>query len=108
MAEARGHGAPPMDNKSIICCGKTTENGDNAIVTAVNLDPYHVQAGRVELGLGAIGIDPNAPYQMHELLTGARYLRSGARNYVSLDPQRAPAHVQRRRVRSECDFDYFP
>ena len=99
----------PVDNESIICYGKTTENGDNAIVTVVNLDPYHVQSGWVELDLAALGIDPHATYQMHELLSGARYLWSGARNYVSLDPQRAPAHIfrLRRRVRSERDFDYF-
>jgi len=99
----------PVDNESIICYGKTTPNGDNAIVAVVNLDPYHVQSGWVELDLAALGLDPQAPYQMHELLGGARYLWSGARNYVSLDPQRAPAHVfrLRRRVRSERDFDYF-
>ena len=63
----------------------------------------------MELDLGALGIDPRPPYQMHELLTGARYLWSGARNYVSLDPQHAPAHIVslRRRVRGERDFDYF-
>jgi starch synthase (maltosyl-transferring) len=99
----------PVDNESIICYAKTTANGENAIVAVVNLDPYHVQSGWVELDLAALGIDAQAPYQMHELLSGARYLWSGARNYVSLDPQRAPAHVLRlrRRVRSERDFDYF-
>jgi starch synthase (maltosyl-transferring) len=61
------------------------------------------------LDLPALEIDPATPYQMHELLTDARYLWSGPRNYVSLDPQRAPAHLfrLRRRVRSERDFDYF-
>ena len=75
----------------------------------MNLDPQHVQPGWGELNLRALGIDPHAPYQMHELLTGARYLWSGARNYVSLDPQHAPAHIVslRRRVRGERDFDYF-
>jgi starch synthase (maltosyl-transferring) len=99
----------PVDNESVICYGKTTAGGDNAIVTVVNLDPYHAQSGWVELDLAALGLDPHAPYQMHELLSGARYLWSGARNYVSLDPQLAPAHIYRlrRRVRSEHDFDYF-
>jgi starch synthase (maltosyl-transferring) len=99
----------PVDNDSIICYCKTTPNGDNAIVTVVNLDPYHVQSGWVELDADALGIDTQSPYQMHELLSGARYLWTGARNYVSLDPQRAPAHIfrLRRRVRSERDFDYF-
>ncbi|MFO1361982.1 MAG: alpha-1,4-glucan--maltose-1-phosphate maltosyltransferase [Burkholderiales bacterium] len=99
----------PVDNESIICYGKTTPDGDNAIVTVVNLDPYHVQSGWVELDTAALGIDAHSPYQMHELLTGARYLWSGPRNFVRLDPQRSPAHVfrLRRRVRSERDFDYF-
>jgi starch synthase (maltosyl-transferring) len=46
---------------------------------------------------------------MHDLLTGARYLWNGRRNFVSLDPARVPAHVfrVRRRVHTERDFDYF-
>ena len=109
MTEARERGAPPVDSERIICYEKTIEQGDNAIVTAVNLDPCHVQSGWVELDLGALGIEPHAPYQMHELLTGARGLWSGARNYVSPDPQHAPAHIfrLRRPVRGERDFDYF-
>ena len=44
-----------------------------------------------------------------ELLTDARYLWTGARNFVMLDPARVPAHVFRLRhhVRTEHDFDYF-
>jgi starch synthase (maltosyl-transferring) len=55
------------------------------------------------------GVDPKRAYQVHDLLTGARFLWSGPRNYVTLDPARSPAHVfvVRRRVRSEHDFDYF-
>jgi starch synthase (maltosyl-transferring) len=46
---------------------------------------------------------------MHDLLTGARYLWQGPRNFVQLDPQRVPAHVFRvlTRVHREQDFDYF-
>jgi starch synthase (maltosyl-transferring) len=46
---------------------------------------------------------------MHDLVTGARYLWSGARNFVQLDPTRVPTHVfrLRRRMHSERDFDYF-
>ena len=50
-----------------------------------------------------------APYQVHDLLSGARYLWHGARNFVQLDPATTPAHIfrLRRRVRTERDFDYF-
>ena len=48
-------------------------------------------------------------YQVHDLITGARFLWHGARNFVQLDPHRSPAHVFRvhRRVHREHDFDYF-
>jgi starch synthase (maltosyl-transferring) len=99
----------PVDNDGLICYAKSTPDLENVILTVVNLDPYHVQSGWVDLDLDALGLDARAPYQMHELLTGARFLWSGSRNYVSLDPARAPAHVfrVRRRVRTERDFDYF-
>ena len=55
------------------------------------------------------GWTPTRPFQAHDLLSGARFLWHGARNYVALDPAAAPAHIfrLRRRVRSERDFDYF-
>jgi starch synthase (maltosyl-transferring) len=46
---------------------------------------------------------------MHDLLTDQRFLWEGSRNFVQLDPHRAPAHIlrMRQKVRSERDFDYF-
>ncbi|MBI4293052.1 MAG: alpha-1,4-glucan--maltose-1-phosphate maltosyltransferase [Betaproteobacteria bacterium] len=99
----------PVDNENMICYAKTTPEGENAVLTVVNLDPYHAQSGWVELDLRALGLEAHASYQVHELLSGARYLWSGPKNYVSLDPGRAPAHIfrLRRRIRTERDFDYF-
>jgi starch synthase (maltosyl-transferring) len=99
----------PVDNDSLICYAKSTPDLENVILTVVNLDPYNPQSGWVELDLDALGLDAHAPYQVHELLTGARFLWSGPRNFVMLDPARAMAHVfrVRRRVRTERDFDYF-
>jgi starch synthase (maltosyl-transferring) len=99
----------PVDNDRLICYAKSTPDLDNVIVTVVNLDPYNPQTGWVELDLAVLGLDAHAPYQMHDLLTDARFLWSGSRNFVRLDPARVPAHVfqLRRRVRTERDFDYF-
>ena len=46
---------------------------------------------------------------MHDLLTDARYLWSGARNFVQLDPRacRRTSSGCAARVRTERDFDYF-
>ncbi len=99
----------PTDNEQIVCYAKQTEDRSNQIVAVVSLDPHNVHTGWIELDLTALGLEPGAQYQMHDLLTGARYLWEGARNFVRLDPVRAPAHVfrLRRRVHREQDFDYF-
>ena len=99
----------PVDNDSLLCYAKSDAELENLVVAVVNLDPHHVQSGWVELDLTALGIDAKTPYQMHDLLSGARFLWNGARNFVQLDPQRAPAHVfaLRRKVRTERNFDYF-
>jgi starch synthase (maltosyl-transferring) len=107
-----GGGPPsfyPVDNDDLIAYGRTTASGDEAVVVVVNLNPYHAQAGWVELPIEELGLDAVQPYQMDDLLGGARYLWHGRRNYVALDPASVPAHIfrVRRRVRTERDFDYF-
>jgi starch synthase (maltosyl-transferring) len=99
----------PVDNEQIICYSKKTPDLANVIVVTVNLDPHHSQAGWVELSLPELGLDAQQPYQMHELLTDARYLWHGARNYVQLDPASVPVQIfrVRHRLHREQDFDYF-
>jgi starch synthase (maltosyl-transferring) len=99
----------PVDNEQIIAYSKATETVENVILTVVNLDPHHTQKGWLTLSLEALGIEPAAAFQVHDLLTGERYLWHGARNYVELNPVVIPAAIfkLRRRIRTERDFDYF-
>ena len=99
----------PVDNPEIICFSKQTEDLKNVIVVVVNLDPHHTQSGWVELAMEELGLLPQQPFQMHDLLTNARYLWHGARNYVQLNPDTVPAQIfrVRHRLRHEQDFDYF-
>ena len=98
-----------VDNDKLICYSKTTEELHDIILVVVNLDPHHRQSGWVELPLDILGVPGEQPYQVHDLLTGARYIWNGTRNYVELDPHTIPAHVfrLRRRVHTEHDFDYY-
>jgi starch synthase (maltosyl-transferring) len=98
-----------VDNTQLICYSKHTDDFSNVVLVVVNLDPHHTQSGWVEFPLEELGIDPQRSYQMHDLLSGARYLWRGTRNYVELNSQVAPAHIfrMRRRVRTERDFDYY-
>jgi len=79
------------------------------LLTVVNVDPHHTQNGMVTLPLGEFGIESERPYQAHELLSGARYLWNGPRNYVEINPHSMPAQIFRfrRPVRREHDFEYF-
>ena len=97
------------DDDAIVCYSKTTASFDNVVVVVANLDPFQVRSGRVRLALEALGLRAGAQYQMHELLTGARYLWNGAENVVRLDPSVSPVQIfrLRHRVRTEHDFDYF-
>ncbi len=98
-----------VDNGQIIAYSKRSQDGTNEVLIVVNLDPHYKQSGFITLPLEELGLDPQQPYQAHDLLTDARYLWHGARNYVELDPQTVPAHifVIRRKVRTEHDFDYY-
>jgi starch synthase (maltosyl-transferring) len=98
-----------VDNEQIIAYSKSSEDASNEVLVVVNLDPHYQQSGFITLPLEELGLDPRQPYQAHDLLTDARYLWHGARNYVELDPQTVPAHifVIRRKVRTEHDFDYY-
>jgi len=98
-----------IDNDQLIAYGKSTPDLASQVLVVVNLDPHHAQAGFLELPLEEMKIDLRQPYQLHDLLTDARYLWYGPRNYVELRPPDRQAHVFaiRRRVRTEHDFDYY-
>lgn len=86
-----------IENDMIMAYTKSTENLDNVILTVVNLDPNWTQSGWIGLPLRELGIDPNRPYEMHDLLTDARYTWHGEYNYVELNPHTLPAHIFRLR-----------
>jgi starch synthase (maltosyl-transferring) len=98
-----------VDSDHLLAYSKTTEDGSDTILVVVNLDPFHRHHGWVELPTEGWRLEPDRPYQMHDLVTDARYLWKGSRNYVELDPHYLPAHIfrLRRHVQSERDFDYF-
>src|SRR4051812_25140847 len=85
----------PADNDAILFYGKMTLARDNIIVVVVNLDPARSQNSYVHIPIGDFGPMDADVYQVHDLLTDARYLWRGERNYVELDPAVQPAHIFR-------------
>lgn len=109
LQQHRGLRFHDTDNEMLLCYSKTDETSDNTVLTVVNLDPHYTQSGWIHLPLEELQIDARRPFQMHDLISDARFFWSGPRNYIELDPRSTPGHIfrLRRRLRTEKDFDYF-
>ena len=96
----------PAENDAILFYGKATPARENIIFVAVNLDPTQTQSCFVEIPIEAFGLSEGEEYQMHDLLTDARYTWRGRRNYIELNPHlEQAAHVFRlRRAVSDGRF----
>lgn len=96
-----------IDNNEMIAFAKSSADGSNTVVVVVNLDPHFPQAGTLKLPSDQFRTERS--YQVHDMITGKRFLWSGESNFVRLDPEVSPAFVFRilQKVRSEHDFDYF-
>ncbi|MCC6213975.1 MAG: alpha-1,4-glucan--maltose-1-phosphate maltosyltransferase [Polyangiaceae bacterium] len=68
--------------------------GDELLV-AVNLDPREPAEAFVEVPIEALGIAPEQPYVVEDLLTGERWTWRGAKGWVRLDPKERVGHVLR-------------
>jgi starch synthase (maltosyl-transferring) len=99
----------PIENPQLIAYSKRAGGDDDVILTVVNVDPHATQRGWVYFPPEQAGVEGEESYQVHDLLSDARYIWSGSHHYVELDPQVSPAHLFRirRRLRRESDFEYF-
>jgi len=85
----------PSENDQVLFYTKTAPGWRNDLLIIVNLDPLRAQETVVTVPLAELGLDPDTPYVVEDLLTGARYSWRGARNYVRLDPALQPGHIFR-------------
>ena len=73
----------PVDNDQLIAYSKRA--GDNEILVVVNLDVRNPQSGLITF----------PPCEVHDLVSGGRWVWTSPRNYVELSPHTLPAHVFR-------------
>jgi starch synthase (maltosyl-transferring) len=97
------------ESDQVLCFSKHTSDFSNAIFVVVNLDPHYTHGSWVHFPVEELGLDLRQGFQVHDLLSDARFLWHGSRNYLEMDPSASPAFVfrLRRRLRTERDFDYF-
>jgi starch synthase (maltosyl-transferring) len=85
----------PVDNPQMIAYSKVCDDPADMIFVVVNLDPHSRQAGWVNVDVDALHLGSEESYQVHDLLTDARYVWHGSRNFVDLNPSIMPAHIFR-------------
>jgi len=83
------------DDDNVLCYRKVSADGANALLMAVNLDPFEAHEARVRLPLDALGIGPDERFGVHELITDRRALWKGAEQTLRLDPRGEPAAIFR-------------
>ena len=81
-----------VDNEAILCYGKSTPDQTNLVLVIVNLDPYHKQSGWVQLPVHelSLGSGPGESFQVHDLISDARYLWHGSSNLRRARPPGQP------------------
>jgi starch synthase (maltosyl-transferring) len=88
------------ENDSILFYGKMTVARDNIILVVLNLDPHRKHNSYIDVPIEQFGVTEGEAYEVHDLLSDARYIWSNRRNYVELDPELQPAHIFRVRCRA--------
>jgi len=99
----------PVENNQLLYFAKFNEEGTDAFLVVVNLDPYYTQSGWVKVPLSELSISPDQPFLAHDLLGGGQYIWQGEYNYVELNPHVLPAHILKikKQLKKENQFDYF-
>ncbi len=98
-----------IENNSLLAFSKHTNDKSNIVLVIVNLDPYNKQSGNLEIPLHEWGINEWDTFQVHDLLSNARYFWQGRLNFIELDPHAIPAHVFaiKQKIKTERNFDYY-
>ena len=72
------------DNDQVLFFEKTTGEGRDRVLVAINLDPHHAQAADLYLPLGDWGVAEDAPLTVEDLLHDATLTWRGGRQQVWL------------------------
>jgi len=93
LRRQRGARAHSADNPKLFVFSRMTRTGDDVVLVVVNLDPWNVQSGFLELDLAALGMPDDRPCIVVDELTGESYEWAGPNPWVRLDPSICPGHV---------------
>ena len=80
-------------SKSASAKASADKDGRDVVFVVANTTPQYIQQGFVEVPIAELGIAPDAPFIVEDLLDDTTYTWRGAWNYVRLDPSERMAHI---------------
>lgn len=83
----------PTDNPAVFAYAKLSDDGSDALLVTVTLDPYTPQESLVHVDPSALGLPGDRPYPLVDLLSGEHYEWEGRQGFVRFEPQRRVAHI---------------
>ena len=81
------------DDPHVLFYGKMTPERDNAVFVAASLDPTGARSSLVDVPIAELGIGPDEPYRVREVLSDRWFEWRGPRTYVELQPDVDPAQI---------------
>jgi starch synthase (maltosyl-transferring) len=85
----------PAFNDQMLLYGKQQPGGHEMILVAVSLDPHNVQEAAVEVPTWAWGLPDDATLAATDLIRGHRFVWTGKRQRIRLDPAELPYAIWR-------------
>jgi starch synthase (maltosyl-transferring) len=97
------------ENDHLIAYIKYSQENDPHLLIIVNIDYTHTQEGTVCIPIDTLGIETDKPFVVHDLLNGEKYVWSGTKNYIKIDPHQCPAHIfaLSPHLHEEKEFSYY-
>jgi len=83
----------PSSNPQVIAYSKQSDDGTDAVLTVVNLDPFWPQDAIISIDLDSLGLPSDRPYRVFDELSGESFEWFGANPFVGLDPTYRVAHI---------------
>ncbi|MCL5109522.1 MAG: alpha-1,4-glucan--maltose-1-phosphate maltosyltransferase [Chloroflexi bacterium] len=80
-------------DENVLFYGKAAPDRGNAVLVAVNLDPFQAHETTLRVPIRQFGIEPEQQYIVHELISDTKQLWKGAEQTLRLDPAAEPAAI---------------
>jgi starch synthase (maltosyl-transferring) len=82
-------------NDQVLYYGKPSPTSDEIVLTAVSLDPHHVQEATIEVPLWEWGLPDSGSVVVEDLMRTRRFVWTGKLQQVRLDPAELPFAIWR-------------